>query len=259
MPNVSATHTDVPGQVAAFELRRSFGRGLNELKYQFSSNRIHTTDDPANVNTRSALGVSIPELFPENNAGRVPSLSVTGLSGITTIQAYSIEYFNNTITDNFTYQRGNHSYKMGVLFAFEQKNENANNQTQGSFAFPAVTSVGRTGFQNFLMGNRDGLCGSTCTYTEAQLDVTNHLRFNRYEAFAQDTWRLGSGVTLDYGIRYSLFPAITDKNNILSTFDPSALQRRRRRRRARTRPARRSCPAPAIRSTACIVAGINSP
>lgn len=224
VPNVSATSTKVPGQVAAFELRRTMGRGLNELKYQFSSNRIHTTDDAANVNTRSAVGVSIPELFPENNAGRIPSLSITGLSGITTIQAFNIEYFNSTITDNFTYQRGNHSYKMGVLFAFEQKNENANNQTQGSFGFPTVSAIGRTGFQNFLLGNRDGSCGPTCTYTEAQQDVTNHLRFNRYEAFAQDTWRLGN-VTLDYGVRYSLFPAIVDTNNILSTFDPSLYNR----------------------------------
>ena len=121
-----------------------------------------------------------------------------------------------------------------------------------------MTSVGRTGFQNFLMGNRDGLCGSTCTYTEAQLDVTNHLRFNRYEAFAQDTWRLGSGVTLDYGIRYSLFPAVTDTNNILSTFDPSAYS---------------AAKAPTCANAACsalvpntgdplnglLVAGINSP
>jgi len=219
VPNVSITHTDVPGQVAAFELRGMFGKALNELKYQFSSNRIHTSDDPKNVNTRSAVGVTIPELFPENNAGRVPSLSVTGLSGITTIQAYSIEYFNNTIADNLTWTRGNHAYKTGVLVAFEQKNENANNQTQGSFSF--VTAGGRTGFQNFITGNRDGLCGLTCTYSEAQIDVTNHLRFNRYEMFAQDTWRIRPTVTFDYGVRYALYPALTDKNNILSTFVPS--------------------------------------
>jgi hypothetical protein len=219
VPNVSATHTNVPGQVLGLELRGTFGNALNELKYQFSSNRIHTTDDSADVNTRSALNVNIPELFPENNAGRLPSLSVTGLSGITTIQAYNIEYFDNTITDNLTWQHGNHAYKAGVLFAFEQKNENANNQTQGSFSFG--TAGGRTGFQNFLTGNGDGLCGATCTYSEAQIDVTNHLRFNRYEMFAQDTWRFAPRVTLDYGIRYSLYPALTDKNNLLDTFVPS--------------------------------------
>ena len=38
--------------------------------------------------------------------------------------------------------------------------------------------------------------------------------------FVQDTWRMTSDVTLDYGLRYSLYPPITDKDNILSTFDP---------------------------------------
>ena len=220
VPNVSITHTDVPGQVAAVELRGTFGRTLNELKYQFSSNRIGTTDDDNNVNTRSQVGVSIPELFPENNADRVPSLSVTGLSGITTIQQFNIEYFNNTIADNLTWSSGKHAFKLGGLTAFEQKNENANNQTQGSFTFPTVVG-GRTGFQNFLTGNRDGACGATCTYAEAEIDVTNHLRFQRYEAFAQDTYRIRSNVTLDYGVRYALYPAIKDKNNLMSTFDPT--------------------------------------
>jgi hypothetical protein len=221
VPNISITHTDVPGQVAAFELRGMFGHALNELKYQFSSNRIHTSDDPNNVNTRSQVGVQIPELFPENNAGRIPSLSVTGLAAFTTIQVFNIEYFNNTITDNLTWTRGNHAYKAGVLLAFEQKNENANNNTQGSFVFPTTAANGRTGFQNFITGNSDGSCGISCTYSESEIDVTNHLRFNRYEMFAQDTWRLTPRLTLDYGVRYALYPALTDKNDTLDTFVPS--------------------------------------
>jgi hypothetical protein len=224
VPFVSATHTAVPGQILAVELRGTFGNKLNELKYQFSSNQIHTTDDPNNVNTRSQTNISIPELFPENAANRVPSLSVTGLQGITTIQAFRIQYFNSTVTDNLTWQRGNHAYKMGVLLGFEAKNENANNQTQGSFAFPSVTG-GRTGFQNFLTGNRDGACGATCTYTEAQIDVTNHLRWQRYEMYAQDSWRIKPTVTLDYGVRYGLYPSIKDVNDLLDTFDPAAYVR----------------------------------
>ncbi len=258
VPNVSATHTGVPGQVAALELRGTFGGMLNELKYQFSSNRIRTNDDDANVNTRNQVGVTIPELFPENNANRVPSLAVTGaLSPITTIQQFNIEYFNNTVADNMTWQHGKHAFKVGGLAAFEQKNENANNQTQGSYTFVATTG-GRTAFQNFLTGNSDGRCGAGCTYSEAEIDVTNHLRFQRWEAFAQDTYRIRPNVTLDYGIRYALYPAVIDKNNILSTFDPSRFD-----------PAK----APACANAACstllpgtgdplnglIVAGVNSP
>jgi hypothetical protein len=220
LPYVSQTHTNTPGQVASVEARGTWGRLLNELTYQFSSNQIHTSDDPKNQNTRSELGITTPELFPENNANRIPSVSISGLQGYTTIQVYNIQYFDNSITDNVTYQHGNHAFKAGGIVTFEAKNENANNNTQGSYSFSA-TSGGRTAFQNFLTGNRDGLCGASCTYSEAQLDVTNHLRWKRYELFAQDTWHLQSNITLDYGVRYGLYPSIKDKNNVLDTFDPS--------------------------------------
>jgi hypothetical protein len=219
LPHVLATNTATPGQVLAIEARRNWGAALNEFKYQFSSNRIRTSDNPGNRNLRSDLAVSIPELFPENAFGRVPGVAISGLQGIATIQRTNIEYNNHALADNLTWQRGDHAFKFGVLTAFEQKNENANNPTQGNFAF--VAGGGRTAFQNFLTGNRDGLCGTGCTYSESQIDVTNHLRFNRYEGYAQDTWRMRSHVTLDYGVRYALYPAITDKNNLLSTFDPA--------------------------------------
>src|SRR3982751_5736368 len=220
LPHVLATNTGTPGQVLAIELRRTWGSKLNELKYQFSSNRIRTADDPENINERSALGLTTPELFPENAFDRVPSVAIAGIQGISTIQQTNIEYNNSAITDNLTWQRGKHGYKFGFIAAFEQKNENANNNTQGSYAFNV--GGGRTAFQNFLTGNRDGLCGTTCTYSEVQTDVTNHLRFNRYEMFVQDTWRMRTGMTLDYGLRYSLYPAVTDVNDLLVTFDASA-------------------------------------
>ena len=221
VPNVAATNTNVPGNVFATELRSSVGNGLNEVKYQLSGNQIVTSDWSQNTNTKSAVGVSIPELFPENNAGRIPTIVLGGgqLATVGAIQGYNVRYWDHTITDTFTLQHGKHAYKAGILAAFEQKNENASNETQGRFTFAAAG--GRTAFQNLITGNRDGLCGTPCTYAESQFDVTEHLRWHRYEAFAQDTWRARPNVTVDYGIRYVLYPGITDKNNVLSTFDPS--------------------------------------
>jgi hypothetical protein len=218
VPNVGATQTEVPGNVFATELRMSRGRALNELKYQLSGNKIVTSDLPENRNTRTQLGLAISELFPENNADRIPYVAVTGLSTVGASQGYNIQYWNHTITDNLTFQRSNHTYKAGILMAFEQKNEGASNETQGRFTF--ATGGGRTGFQNFMLGNRDGLCGTPCSYSESEIDVTNNLRFNRYEAFVQDTWRVRPNVTFDYGVRYAVYPGVKDKNNILSTFVP---------------------------------------
>ena len=149
----------------------------------------------------------------------MPLVAITGISTIGANQLFNIQYKNFTLTDNFTWQRGSHGIKVGGLMTFEQKNENASNVTQGSFAFGQ--GGGRTAFYNFLSGNADGLCGNACTYSEAQNDVTEHLRFNRYEMFAQDSWKPRANITVDYGVRYSLYPPITDANNVLTSFLPS--------------------------------------
>jgi len=164
--------------------------------------------------------VSLNEIYPTNAAGLIPFISVTGMSLIGANQLFNIVYKNYTITDSFTWQRGSHALKFGGLTTFEQKDENAANPTQGTFTF--ATGGGHTAFYNFLSGNANGSCGNPCTYSEAQTDVTVHLRFNRYEMFAQDTWKPRGNVTVDVGVQYSLYPPVTDANNVLTSFLPSA-------------------------------------
>jgi hypothetical protein len=223
IPNIGTTDTRVPGQVFSLQLKTIVSNNaLNEFSYQKSGNVISTTNPDGTKGKRSDYNIHIPELFPENLTDRIPSFSISGLSPISSMQLYHIEYVNHTITDNFSWQRGNHSFKAGGLMTFEQKNENAANVTQGNFGFVATTGANaRTAFQNFMLGNADGLCTS-CSYTEAERDVTNHLRFNRYEMYAQDTWKARENLTLDLGVRYSLYPPVTDTNNMLVTFDPKA-------------------------------------
>jgi len=222
VPNVAVTDTNVPGQVGSAILRSTHGASkLNELQFQFSSNKIADTNQSADRNLRASLGLNVPELFPSNDLGVMPLVTVTGqLSLVGANQLYNIAYKNYTVTDSLTWQRGSHGFKFGGLMSFEQKNENASNVTQGNFTFGA--GGGRTAFYNFLSGNADGLCGNACTYSEAQNEVTEHLRFNRYEMYAQDSWKPRANVTVDYGIRYSLYPPITDANNVLTSFLPSA-------------------------------------
>ena len=220
IPGVAGTDTTIPGQVAAFGLRSIIGSNkLNEINYHFSSNNISTLPAEDVKNTKAAYGVTIPEVFPENNAGLIPIVDVTGLSTFGANQLFRIQYINHSITDNFSWQRGKHAYKIGGLATFEQKNENAASRSQGAFSFVATTG-GPSAFQSFLRGNANGAC-TGCTYTEAERDIDLNLRFNRFEFYAQDTWRPSARLTVDYGLRYSLYPPITDQNNQLVTFDPS--------------------------------------
>ena len=220
IPKVATTDTNVPGQVFSVGLKTLFGGNkLNEFSYQQSGNKIGTTNPDGTKGQRSDYGLNIPELYADNASNRIPSMAISGLSSFGSAQLIGIEYVNHTITDNFSMQLGNHALKAGGLMTFEQKNENAANVTQGSFSF--VIGGDFTAFQNFLRGNSDGAC-TACSYTEAERDVTNHLRFSRHEMYLQDTWRVRTNMTLDLGVRYSLYPPITDTNNMLVTFDPKA-------------------------------------
>lgn len=219
IPGVAGTETRIPGQVAAFGLRSIIGGNkLNELNYHFSSNNITTVPAAGVRNTRAEYGINITEVFPDNAAGLIPVIDIAGLSTFGANQLFRIQYLNHSITDNFSWQKGGHAIKLGGLATFEQKNENAASRSHGGFSFVA-TSGGATAFQNFLRGNAGNLC-TACSYTEAERDIDMQLRFNRFEFYAQDTWRPASHLTVDLGLRYSLYPPLTDKNGQLVTFDP---------------------------------------
>jgi hypothetical protein len=221
LPGVATTRTDVPGNVFVAQLTATLSPNtLNEFTYQLSGNEISTVNPEGTRNQKSDYGVSTGELFPANANDLIPILRIQGLAQpVGANQLYQIKYRNHTFADNLTLQRGNHSFKAGALVTLESKDENAANVTQGDFTFAA--GGGRTAFQNFLRGNRDGVCGATCTYTESEIDITNHLRFNRYEAYVQDSWRVRPSLTFDLGVRYSVYPGVIDTNDVLTAFTPA--------------------------------------
>lgn len=224
IPDIATTITKVPGQVGVAQITTTINnRTLNELSFQFSGNAISSVYGANAKNKRTAYGLAIPELYPENREQLIPTVAVTGLSSIGAPQLFDNNYRNYTLSDNLSQQRGNHQLKGGFLFAWEQKNELSTSGTQGSFSFGAAG--GRTGFQNFLLGNRDGVCGSSCSYTEPTIEVASKFRFSRYEFYVQDSWKVKPNITVDLGLRYSLQPPVVDANNVLTNFVPSTYNR----------------------------------
>ena len=193
------------------------GRALNELKPQFSSNGIRTTDGPGN-RTRRQYDFTIPELFPENEADRIPVIAIAGLSSALTIQRFNNEYYNTTMVDTLTCQRGNHSLKGGRLVAFEQKNEYANNKRRARSPSARAAALGVPELPD--RQPRRSLRHRVALYSEAEIDLTT-----TSASIATSCSRRTRGgrhqLTLDYGMRYAVYPAITDTEDVLSTFDPA--------------------------------------
>jgi hypothetical protein len=220
VPNVATTLTDVPGQVFVGQVITTISpRMLNEVSYQFSGNAISSVYGDNARNKRSDYGLTIPELFAENREGLIPILNISGLSLVGANQLFDNAYRNHTVADNLSYLTGNHSFKGGFLVSFETKRELSTSETQGRFTFGA--GGGRTAFGNFISGNRDGLCGASCTYQEAQREIGSDIQWKRYEFYLQDSWKVKPNVTLDFGVRYALYPGVTDANDLLTNFVPS--------------------------------------
>ncbi|MGH9728006.1 MAG: adenylyl cyclase, partial [Candidatus Acidiferrales bacterium] len=96
----------------------------------------------------------------------------------------------------------------------------------GSFSFAPFVAGGvsetPTGTPTFDQSWANFLLGQDSTFAQASEDVTPDIRTNQWEFYAQDSFRVRPNLTLDYGVRYSVFRQPIDHNGQLDNFDPSA-------------------------------------
>jgi hypothetical protein len=117
---------------------------------------------------------------------------------------------NNTAqwSDNFTRVVGSHTLKIGASFHIDQININSDSINNGSFVFQG--SETGSDFADYLLG---------IASTYEQGDAAPFYIRNKYIGlFGQDSWRLRTNLTLNYGVRWDVLPPWHEKYNQLQTF-----------------------------------------
>ena len=117
---------------------------------------------------------------------------------------------NNTFQwyDNLTRAVGSHTFKIGASFHIDQVNINSNSINNGSFVFQG-TETG-SDFADYLLG---------IASTYEQGDAAPFYIRNKYIGlFGQDSWRLHTNLTLNYGLRWDVLPPWHEQYNQLQTF-----------------------------------------
>jgi Carboxypeptidase regulatory-like domain/TonB-dependent Receptor Plug Domain len=188
-----------------------------------------------------AVNCSMGTIFNNGFGGKAPGIVIAGNngayggSGFTADTAYMPwEHSDPTYSyrDDVTKSLGKHTLQFGAQAIFSQKNElnpavgAATGDIQGLLTFSNINGgASNTGnaFANFLIFNLSGL-GENAIQSYTQ-DSAQHRYYSRYqigEPYVQDDWRISSRLTLNLGVRFSLFGLYYERYLAAYNWDPSA-------------------------------------
>ncbi len=140
--------------------------------------------------------------------------NITFPSFVMGVPITNVDQWNNTLYlgDTLSKVVGSHSLKFGSQFHYDQVNENPNGTFNGTFGF-AGTETGSP-FADFLLG-----VPSNFTQTTGQ---HFYLRNHYAGIFAEDSWRIRSNLTFNFGLRWDLIEPWSEKYNSIQTIVPGA-------------------------------------
>ena len=221
VPGAATTATNAPGRNFVFRATSAFTPHLlNEGGYAFSQGRI-ISDITGLVSSKNSPSIAGQTKLPfTSTLDRVPSLTFTGGSSITSFGPYDELNRNHNFFDNLTLILGRHNIKFGGQVNLYTKTENAGGNNAGTFGF--VNTPRPTGTGNFQQSWANFLLGNVSNFSQTSLDLTPRLKANQAEFFVQDDYRVKSNLTINLGLRYSLFRQPYDQNNQLTNFDPAS-------------------------------------
>jgi Carboxypeptidase regulatory-like domain len=193
---------------------------LNEFVASYTADHIFltATNEPAGL-PAGAMG----SIFNNGFGGKLPAIQLNGNADIYGGLGQDTGYFpwNNanptyTYRDNLTKIVGTHTFQMGAYSAFAQKNEDNSPNVQGILTFDTSSAVSSgNALADLLMGN-------VASYTQWS-EITKY--YNRYkivEPYFNDDWRLTKRLTLNLGLRVSLFGTYRERYQQAFSFDPAA-------------------------------------
>jgi len=252
---VYSTIWDYPGRTLAATLTSTLSNSLiNEFSFSWGSTSPSKYFGQRNCDycpggteaflypRQRDVGINYPYLFPGTklDADKIPNISLEGFTAINNA-AYpgSWNDFVFLWTDNVTKVTGNHAFKAGmsversgmndrIQLSFAQAPQTTNQN--GSFRFFNATRPGATALPDparpgFFVANTGSAAANTLLglfddYTEFGNKPNTKWLAMAFDWYVQDSWKPMSDLTLELGLRYSLWQPWGTTNRAMASFDP---------------------------------------
>ena len=156
---------------------------------------------------KAAFNRSTSNQYNSSDSGIIYQVAVSGGPGpgfTTENYAYSSIYVGNSFSglDNLTWVHDRHTFKGGIEFRYIQLNQESGQH--GKLTFASIEALASNVVKSAsLTGALPG----------------NHLRKNDYFVYAQDEYKWRRNLTLNLGLRYTVFDLFTEKNGLANPFD----------------------------------------
>jgi carboxypeptidase family protein len=205
---------------------------LNEFVFSYTTDHIGLT----NVGNYKRLpGSTFGAIFPGADRGVLPGINLVdqgtayggGSFGQDPGYIPNGPYNSNptyTYRDNVNKIVGRHSLQFGAYFVAGQKNELGGELAAGSYPgyLTFDPSSASTTTRNPVA---DLLLGYIASFGQQNATVKYYNRYKIVEPYLQDDWRVNNRLTLNLGLRLSLYGTYREKYKSAFNFDPSAYQK----------------------------------
>src|SRR5436309_7855762 len=194
---------------------------LNEFVASYTGDHIFlTTGGPVALPSGFTMGA----IFNNGFGGKLPAIDLSGNAAYGGGFGQDSGYFpwhnaNPTYTyrDNMTKILGTHTFQFGAYIVFAQKNEANSPNVQGILTFDTGDPTVTTGnsFADLLLGN-------VASYQQWTAEKQYYDRYRIVEPYFQADWRITKRLTLNLGLRVSLYGTYRERYRQAFNFDPTA-------------------------------------